>query len=155
MKLIAKHGGSEVGDIVIQELNKDFFYTMFNQEVKLREILRDLESLPAARLEEIDRYLKSLLSRKPARRKKEPKTLRGIWAEKGFEKIINLEAEIKSGRKELGPSNSWTRAVDGLSSRYRSFNKAFFGDWNHRRKTGSGFLCTIHYLLFKTNLASS
>ena len=32
----------------------------------------------------------------------EPKTLGGIWKDKGFEKIKNLDEEIKKIRKEWG-----------------------------------------------------
>ena len=34
--------------------------------------------------------------------KKEPKTLKGIWANKGFEKIVDLEDAIRKMRIELG-----------------------------------------------------
>jgi uncharacterized lipoprotein YddW (UPF0748 family) len=34
-------------------------------------------------------------------RKQTTRSLRGIWAGKGFEKIINLEKEIKKARAEL------------------------------------------------------
>lgn len=39
---------------------------------------------------------------KADKRTKEPKTLGGIWKDKGFEKINNLDEEIKNIRKELG-----------------------------------------------------
>jgi hypothetical protein len=36
------------------------------------------------------------------KRKREPKTLAGIWKNKGFEKIANLDEEIRNLRRELG-----------------------------------------------------
>jgi hypothetical protein len=35
-------------------------------------------------------------------KQKEPKTLAGIWKNKGFEKIKDLDGEIRNLRKELG-----------------------------------------------------
>lgn len=62
---------------------------------------RNLEEIPPARLAEVDRYLKSLRLKKKLK-VKQPDTLKGIWANKGFEKIIREESEIILLRKELG-----------------------------------------------------
>ena len=74
---------------------------MFNAAIKILEMKRDLEEIPQARLAEVDRYLKSLRFKKKLRTK-QPQTLKGIWANKGFEKIIDIEREISSSRMELG-----------------------------------------------------
>ena len=74
---------------------------MFNAAIKILEMKRDLEELPRARLAEVDRYLKSLRFKKKLKAK-QPQTLKGIWANKGFEKIIDIEREISSSRIELG-----------------------------------------------------
>jgi hypothetical protein len=73
---------------------------MFNPAVKIAEMKRDLEGIPQAHLAEVDLYLKSFLQKKS--KSKPPKSLRGIWAGKGFEKIINTEKEVILSRKELG-----------------------------------------------------
>jgi hypothetical protein len=69
--------------------------------IKRQEILRDLEDVPVERLDEIESFLKNILSQFNVKKPKEPKSLKGIWAKKGFEKIIDLEAEILEVRKEL------------------------------------------------------
>lgn len=69
--------------------------------IKRQEILRDLEDVPFERLGEIEFFLKNILSQFNVKKPKEPKSLKGIWAKKGFEKIIDLEAEIHEIRKEL------------------------------------------------------
>lgn len=74
---------------------------MFNPAIKILEMKRDLEEIPQARLAEVDRYLKSLRVKKKSKAK-QLQTLSGIWANKGFEKIINTENEIILFRKELG-----------------------------------------------------
>ena len=73
---------------------------MFNPAIKILEMKRNLEEIPPARLAEIDRYLKSLRLKKKLK-VKQPVTLKGIWANKGFEKIIRAEAKINLLRKEL------------------------------------------------------
>ena len=74
---------------------------MFNPAIKILEMKRDLEEIPRARLAEVDRYLKSIRLKKKSK-VKQPRTLKGIWANKGFEKIIRAEAKIISLRTELG-----------------------------------------------------
>ena len=74
---------------------------MFNTGIKILEMKRDLEEIPHARLAEVDRYLKSLRFKKKSKAK-QLQTLKGIWANKGFEKIIDIEREISSSRIELG-----------------------------------------------------
>lgn len=74
---------------------------MKDQTVKLQEILRDLGEVPSERLDEIKNFIKSILYQAPSKKNKEPRTLKGIWAGKGFEKILSLEEEIKDTRKEI------------------------------------------------------
>lgn len=73
---------------------------MFNQAIKILEIKRDLEEIPEARLADVNRYVKSLI-RKRKQKAKQPQTLKGIWANKGFERISDTD-EIILSRKELG-----------------------------------------------------
>jgi hypothetical protein len=73
------------------------------QAIKIQEILRELEDIPTEKLEQIELYIKTVLSERPKKKKvEEPKTLGGIWENKGFEKIVDIEDEIKTLRKELG-----------------------------------------------------
>ena len=72
--------------------------------LKKFEIMRELSYVPDERLEEVDNFIKFILYRyniKAGTRKKEPGTLAGIWKNKGFEKIPDLDKEIKNMRKEL------------------------------------------------------
>lgn len=69
--------------------------------IKRNKILRDLEDVPVEKLDEIENFLKNILSQFNIKKPKEPKSLKGIWAKKGFEKIIDLEAELLEVRKEL------------------------------------------------------
>jgi hypothetical protein len=73
--------------------------------LKRLEILRQLSQAPAERLSEIESFVKFILFQsniKSTSKQKEPKILAGIWKNKGFEKIKDLDKEIKNLRKELG-----------------------------------------------------
>ena len=73
--------------------------------LKKFEIMKELSYVPPERLNEVDSFIKFILYQsniKTAGRAKEPKTLGGIWKNKGFEKIKNLDEEIRNLRKELG-----------------------------------------------------
>ncbi len=73
------------------------------QAIRIQEILRDLGDIPSEKLEQIELYIKAILSENPKKKKtEEPKTLGGIWENKGFEKIVDIENEIKMLRKEIG-----------------------------------------------------
>ena len=64
------------------------------------DILKKLSRVPDGSLEKVRDYLDALL----ADVEKEPhgeKSLKGIWEGSGFEKLIDLEAEVKKVRKEL------------------------------------------------------
>ena len=73
--------------------------------MKRIEIVRQLSEVPAERLNEIESFVKFILFQsniKKTGKPKEPGTLAGIWKDKGFEKIKDLDGAIKSLRKELG-----------------------------------------------------
>jgi hypothetical protein len=76
-----------------------------NENVLKRiEILKQISQVPAERLSEIESFLKFILFQsniKTTIKQKEPKTLAGIWKNKGFEKIKDLDSEIRNLRKEL------------------------------------------------------
>lgn len=68
-------------------------------------IMRELSYVPPERLNEVETFIKFILFKSKTRmnnRKREPKTLAGIWKNKGFEKIANLDEEIRNLRRELG-----------------------------------------------------
>ncbi len=68
--------------------------------MKKVELIEKIAQLPEKKLAEVDAFLQRLLSQSkivpPS-----PIRLEGIWKNKGFEKIVDLESEIKSIRKEL------------------------------------------------------
>ena len=67
------------------------------------EIVRELSLLPDSKLDKIRVYIETvLLESKVAT--KHNRSLQGIWQDKGFEKIIDLEAEIRQARKRMGKS---------------------------------------------------
>ena len=66
------------------------------------DIIRELSLVPASKLQEIDALIKSLISNFiNSNNDKEPKSLAGIWKQKGFGKIVNLEDNIIKIRKEF------------------------------------------------------
>ncbi|MDQ1354906.1 MAG: hypothetical protein QG657_5215 [Acidobacteriota bacterium] len=76
--------------------------------LKKYAIIKELSYLPPERLTEVDTFIKFILSQSKIRinnPKREPKTLAGIWKNKGFEKIANLDEEIRMLRQELGLFN--------------------------------------------------
>jgi hypothetical protein len=73
--------------------------------LKKYAIMRELSCVPPERLNEVDTFIKFILSQSKIRinnRKKEPKTLAGVWKNKGFEKITDIDKEIIKLRQELG-----------------------------------------------------
>ncbi len=73
--------------------------------LKKFEIMKELSYVPPERLNEVDSFIKFILYQsnvKTDRRVKEPKTLGGVWKNRGFEKIKNLDEEIRKLRNELG-----------------------------------------------------
>jgi hypothetical protein len=69
--------------------------------VKYQEILRGLEEIPADRLNDIEKLINSILAQTHRKKEIEPKTLKGIWAKKGFERIVDLEKEIQKTRRTI------------------------------------------------------
>ncbi|MCD4792459.1 MAG: DUF2281 domain-containing protein [Bacteroidales bacterium] len=66
-----------------------------------QNIITDLSDLSENKLEKVHTFIKFLLYKnKETDKKKEPKTLNGIWKNIGFEKILDINAEIKTLRKE-------------------------------------------------------
>ncbi len=71
--------------------------------VKKMELINKIAKLPEQKISEVDNFIQKLLAQLDLT-KTEPISLKGIWKNKGFEKIIDLEAELKNIRRELGVS---------------------------------------------------
>jgi hypothetical protein len=68
-------------------------------QLKKLEIINNLSFVPANRLDEIQRFIEYILYTTKAR-KKRLISVRGIWENKGFEKI-DIEKELKDIRKNI------------------------------------------------------
>lgn len=64
------------------------------------EIIEDLTHIPDSALDEIQAYVRAVLN-KAHRPPQSRQSLAGIWRGKGFEKIVDLEAELREARKEM------------------------------------------------------
>ncbi len=64
------------------------------------EIVRGLESLGEAGLDEVRAHVAALV-KETGRRESARKSLAGIWKGRGFERISDLEGEIRGAREEL------------------------------------------------------
>jgi hypothetical protein len=72
---------------------------MTPRAIELTEIKRDLANLPADKLAKVREYVRKLLpTPRPAKQAVQP--LRGIWKGLGWEKIDDLEEEIRKLRRE-------------------------------------------------------
>ncbi len=71
--------------------------------IKKTEIIRELYLIPDESLDHVRTYINSVLKESdlPARNKR---SLKGIWKDKGFERIADLETEVKEARKQLETS---------------------------------------------------
>jgi hypothetical protein len=65
--------------------------------LKQLEIIRKIEQLPNSALAPLNRYLDQFWQRPPP----VPRSLKGIWKHQGFERIHDLEGELKTLRAEL------------------------------------------------------
>ena len=77
--------------------------SMDTSTAKLAEIRKELSMLPDDKLDEVKNYIESILSQTKSK-KKTIVQLKGIWTNKGFEKINNLEKEVRTNRNELSES---------------------------------------------------
>ncbi len=75
---------------------------MESTAIKKLELIQKITKLPEKKLGEVETLLKRLLSKEVEPQK--PISLKGIWKNKGFEKISDLESELKSIRGELSDS---------------------------------------------------
>lgn len=73
---------------------------MQTKTLKIDEIYKELTKLPDEKLDEVKDFIDFVHFKSQAEKKAVVK-LKGIWSGKGFEKIQNLEAELKSAKREL------------------------------------------------------
>ncbi len=76
---------------------------MQSTAIKKIELIQQISQLPEQKLGEVETFLKRILSQLKVESPK-PISLKGIWKNKGFEKISDLESEIKLIRSELSDS---------------------------------------------------
>ena len=71
--------------------------------VKKMQLINKIAKLPEQKISEVDSFIQRLLAQLEFK-KPEPISLKGIWKNKGFEKIADLEGELKTIRQELNDS---------------------------------------------------
>jgi len=83
------------------------------------EISSLLSFVPDEKLETVKTFLKFMLFESGINfeKKQQNKTLKGIWKDKGFEKIANLDNDISNVRKELSDSILFYELSDSILSR--------------------------------------
>jgi hypothetical protein len=74
---------------------------MYASEAKKTELIKKISLIPEQKLEEVSDFIDFIIVRS-GKILSESGTLEGIWKDKGFEKIQDLEAEIIEVRKEIG-----------------------------------------------------
>ena len=76
---------------------------MNNAAVKISELAQAITRIPEAELDTVMACVYSILAESHAQKPKN-RSLKGIWADAGFESISDLDAEIWSIRRELQDS---------------------------------------------------
>lgn len=76
---------------------------MHTAAIKKMELIHKIAKLPEKNIYEVDNYIQKILSQLEFEEPK-PVSLKGIWKNKGFEKITDLETELKIIRNELNDS---------------------------------------------------
>ena len=66
-----------------------------------QNILQNLKYLPKNKLKEVDDFIQFLVFKSKTKVKEKSESLAGIWENIGFEKLVDIDAEIIKMRKEL------------------------------------------------------
>ena len=74
---------------------------MQSNAIKKMELLNSITKLPDQKFNEVEKFVKGILAQLEVEHPK-PISLKGIWKNKGFENISDLETELKRIRVELG-----------------------------------------------------
>jgi hypothetical protein len=72
--------------------------------IKRIKITRELSFIPDDQIDDVKTFIEFLLFKNGNTSKQNTHTLQGIWKNKGFEKIVDLESELKAIRKQLNDS---------------------------------------------------
>jgi hypothetical protein len=73
---------------------------MENSSTTLFKIKKNIKRIPPEKFEDVNNYLESILLKLQIKSSKNIIKFEGIWKGLGFEKIDNLEAEIRKLRDE-------------------------------------------------------
>ena len=76
---------------------------MQSTAMRKMELMHNITKLPDQKLGEVEKFVKSIWAQLEVAPSK-PISLKGIWKNKGFEKISDLESELKLVRSELSNS---------------------------------------------------
>lgn len=68
--------------------------------IKKTEIVRELSLIPDHKLDSLQMYIAEILT-ESKQYTKNNRSLKGIWSNKDFDKIADLEGELKGARKQL------------------------------------------------------
>ena len=72
--------------------------------IKRIEINRKLSFIPDDQIDQVKTFVDFLLFKSGKTSKTNTQNLHGIWKDKGFEKIVDLESELKTVRKQFSDS---------------------------------------------------
>ena len=73
---------------------------MEKSEVTILKIKKNIKKIPPAKLDEVNNYIEFILSKLQIKSSKRIIKLEGIWKGLGFEKIDDLESDIRKLRVE-------------------------------------------------------
>ncbi|MEE4357340.1 MAG: hypothetical protein V2I97_12810 [Desulfococcaceae bacterium] len=76
---------------------------MNTSAIKKMEIMNSLSRIRGGSLDKIKEYIDSFLTESDIS-KPDRGSLKGIWKDKGFERIADLDTELKNIRQEMGNS---------------------------------------------------
>ena len=68
--------------------------------IKKTEIIRELSLIPDHKLDNIRKYIESVLQ-ESSKTTRHNRSLKGIWQDTGLAEIADLEAELKEAKKEI------------------------------------------------------
>jgi len=71
--------------------------------IKKMDIINSLAHVPTGSLDSIKAYIDKIMA-ESNQSQADRRSLKGIWKDKGFEKIADLETELKAIRQELEQS---------------------------------------------------
>ena len=73
---------------------------MQSTAIKKMGLIHNITKLPDQKINEVEKFVKVILAQLEVKHSK-PISLKGIWKNKGFENISNIESELKLVRSEL------------------------------------------------------